>query len=191
MRFLVCLAVLLCGAARAATFEIGVEAIKAETVSNGFWYEADKPHSLHLTVPGISLGIAGDHWKVAYVRSGTFRSDAIAFASDAPNLARYVGHGRYDGLQATVDSHHILIGALLYVPRWEEHTDEGGRLGFWPNRPNLHIAPVVGLVLHRGRFSVSLTETFACISDRCESGVWPPIWRNLTTLSVYWRLHGT
>jgi hypothetical protein len=159
--------------------------LNAQTVSNGFWYDADKPHTLALTQPGISLGICGERWHLDYVRSGTFRSDAIALAGDAPNLARYVGHGRYDGVEALWDWRHATIGALLYVPRWEEHTLERGIAGTWKNQSNLHIAPVVGV-----RWGpVSLTETFMCISDRCESGIYPPIWRNLTTLTLTWRFH--
>jgi hypothetical protein len=168
---------------------LGLLLLNAQTVSNGFWYDADKPHTLSLTQPGIAAGICGDRWHVDYIRSGTFRSDAIATAGDAPNLARYAGHGWFQGVQASYDWRYASVGAMLYQAKWYEDTTERGLYGHFRNVPDVHVAPVVGLGKQLGRWKVGLAEYFMCVSDRCKSEQYGFIGRNVTTLSLTWRFH--
>ena len=168
---------------------LGLLLLNAQTVSNGFWYDADKPHTLALTQPGISAGICGERWHLDYVRSGTFRSDAVAFAGDAPNLARYVGHGWFHGVKALYDWRYVSAGLLLHRDYWYEDTLERGIAGHWHNLPSAHLAPVVGIGRQWGRWRVELDEYLMCVDNRCKSETYGPLWRNITALSITWRFH--
>jgi hypothetical protein len=167
--------------------EIGLSLLRVEPVDNGFWWESAYPHTLELTKPGFIVGLSRDHWHIDYIHSGTFRSDAIATAGDAPNLARYEGHGWFQGVQVLWDFRWVLVGGMLYQAKWYEDTTERGVHGHFSNIPNLHIAPIVGFSHQWGNLGVGVEEQFMCISDRCKSGVYPPIWRNITMFSVTWK----
>lgn len=203
MRLLLCLAVLLCGTARAATFEIGGGAVYAQPVGDGFWYWQAEPHSFGLTKAALTVAVSSGPWRFAYVHSGTFTSDALAGGRDEDydrehhrcvptgcgDLARFRGHGWFHGISAAYEWRWLSIGALAHRDYWYVDTALGMRYGHVKNEPATRLAPVLGAWKRFGRWRIGIEEYLMCVSDRCRSETYGPIWRNTTMLSVTWSPH--
>jgi hypothetical protein len=206
------LALLLCGPARAVEPEIGIGLIRVDPVGDGFWYQEAFGPRLNLTKLGWTLGATGSltarwRWHADVVKSGEFDSYSIATTSDATYdpknhrcvhegcgpVASFAGHGDFKGIKAVLDWQPtrqpiaLSAGLFTYRPVWYEDTVSSGVAGHVKSETNARTAPVFGVALHHRQVELRLEEFLMCLSNRCVSGTYPPIWRNVTMLSVTYR----
>lgn len=188
-RVLICLPAALYAAvfypatAKPANLELGVSYTRIELVAPGFWYDPDKPHIIERNKTGFEVGVRSGAWGLDFIRSGNFKSDAIAIGANG-QPARFEGHGWFGGIQVKRNWNWVSGGLLYYRARWFEDTAQDGHYGHYSNVPNLHIAPIFGLVHSFGSWNLELSATPMCLSDRCKTGVYPPIWRTPYTLTI-------
>ncbi|MDT6962947.1 hypothetical protein QTN24_15725 [Cupriavidus sp. SZY C1] len=156
-------------------------------------------------------GRFGIDWHASYVYMGNVHSDAIATPVDSNYdkvnktcfgecyaMSRYVANGHNQGIKLTIEPNYTYMGwrfgleagAYIFRPTWHAtvydvppcKTCEPQTLNV-ASDSRIQVAPVVGVSIGRGGFSVAALHYF----NKTRGDPTFPIWKSTTTLMLKYR----
>jgi hypothetical protein len=166
--------------------------------------------SLGLTGSMLTRGAWGIDWHADYVNLGRFAADCSCTPMDqnydpkshtykpqvAVPTAFFTGEGRSQGAALTIEPYYwvsgvrlgVEAGAYIHRDSWSE--DVAGWYAPGSNTPqNFHlddaywsVAPVVGLSVGNGRFTLSYRHYFMSINSKSRNV--PPLWNDADALEL-------
>jgi hypothetical protein len=165
--------------------------------------------SLGLTGPIVTRGKWGADWHLDYVNLGRFAASCSCTPQDenydpkshtyndrtGVPTAFFTGQGRSQGATLTAEAYYWLYGvrlgaeagAYIHKDSWSEDIAGWQVGGVTPQSMHLEssywsVAPVVGVSVGYGRFSVAARHYFTGLNSRNRSV--PPLWNDVTTVEL-------
>ncbi|MDE4918585.1 hypothetical protein ACUXAV_000684 [Cupriavidus metallidurans] len=188
--------------ASAVTLEVGAGVAKYETRGDMMWYQEGLQHSLDMSAPTFEIGLTdtayqwdrfGLDWHAGYVYLGNVHSDAQATADQNYSRHtktcigacwyrnRFVGNGHMQGLKLTLEPNYtwhgvrvgIEGGVYAFVHTWNVNVyTEGGQVINTSSDHKVRFAPVLGLSVGNGNFSVVYTHYFSKTNNDPMFAIW-------------------
>lgn len=193
-------------------FEAGLGYTHYQT-DDGRWYQQGAPID-HLSTSAIALGagFTGDVWSKGswgvsyhadYEYMGTTSASCMC-TSDAnysrathswkgpdDNPTSFSGSGHTQGVVLSIEPWYekwgyrfgLEAGAFLHFDTWTEQVGKG--IGQLHAPTGLHIAPMAGITVHRGAFSVAYRHYF--MNGQLQAENVPPLWKGIDTIEVKYK----
>lgn len=183
---------MLCSAAQAGDFALGLGVSVFDKQPNGIWYQKGLPETWENRSPSATIRYDFSRdFSIGYQYTGHVTSHALVKA-DEPHywqnlsypLSNLYGSGRSEGFFATGrygDNFYLTYGAMVYRSTWDvyipDHYDSATSLprpANYHHKPNWRVMPMGGVGYRKGDYSFEMNT----LPVRCFGDEYPAIYQN-------------